>query len=56
VHINYLAVLTAAVSTFVIGGLWYSPALFRRSWMAANGFAEADLAKGGARKILGAWR
>ena len=52
-HINYLAVLAAAVSTFVIGGLWYSPALFHRSWMSANGFAEADLAKGSAGKIFG---
>ena len=29
-QINYLAVLTAAISTFVIGGLWYSPVLFHR--------------------------
>ena len=47
-QINYFAVLTAAISTFVIGGLWYSPALFHRAWMSANGLTEADLAKGGA--------
>jgi hypothetical protein len=29
-QINYLAVLAAAVSTFLIGGLWYSPAMFQR--------------------------
>lgn len=52
-HINYLAVLVAAVSTFVIGGLWYSPVLFQRGWMSANGFTEADLAKGSAAKIFG---
>ena len=52
-HINYLAVLAAAVSTCVIGGLWYSPALFHRSWMSSNGFAEADLTKGSAGKIFG---
>ena len=33
-HINYLAVLAAAVSTFVIGGLWYSPVMFQRGWIA----------------------
>jgi hypothetical protein len=52
-HINYVAVLTAAVSTFVIGGLWYSPLMFHGAWMSANGFSEADLAKGGAGRIFG---
>ena len=52
-QINYLAALAAAISTFVIGGLWYSPALFHRAWMSANGLTEADLARGGATKIFG---
>ena len=41
--INYFAVLAAALSTFVLGGLWYSPLLFGKAWMRANGFTEADL-------------
>lgn len=41
--INYLAVLVAAISTFLIGGLWYSPLLFGKAWMNANGFSEAEL-------------
>lgn len=41
--INYLAVLAAAVSTFVLGGLWYSPLLFGKTWMQANSFTDADL-------------
>jgi hypothetical protein len=53
VHINYAAVVAAAVSTFVIGGLWYSPAMFHRAWMSANGFTEADLARGSAARIFG---
>ena len=52
-HINYLAVFAAALSTFVIGGLWYSPALFHRAWMSANGFGEADLARGNEARIFG---
>ncbi len=32
VDINYLAVLTAAASSFLLGGLWYSPALFGNVW------------------------
>lgn len=42
-NINYLAVLAAAVSTFVLGGLWYSPLLFGKTWMRANSFTDADL-------------
>src|SRR5688572_33505508 len=41
--INYLAVLVAALSTFILGGLWYSPLLFGKAWMRANNFAEDDL-------------
>jgi hypothetical protein len=51
--VNYLAVVAAAVSTFVIGGLWYSPLLFQKAWMTANGFGEADLQKGGMGMIFG---
>lgn len=41
--INYLAVLVAALSTFILGGLWYSPMLFGKVWMRANNFTDADL-------------
>ncbi len=34
---NLWAVLMAAVSSFLLGGLWYSPALFGRAWNVANG-------------------
>lgn len=30
--INVWAVLVAAVSSFLLGGLWYSPVLFGRRW------------------------
>jgi hypothetical protein len=51
--LNLLAVLVAAISAFLIGGLWYSPALFQRAWMRANNLSEADLNAGGAAKIFG---
>ncbi len=41
--INYFAVLAAALSTFVLGGLWYSPMLFGKAWMRANNFSDSDL-------------
>ena len=34
---NVWAVLVAAVSSFLVGGLWYPPALFGRIWNAENG-------------------
>jgi len=42
--INWLAVFAAAISAFIIGGLWYGP-LFGKAWMHANGYTEEDLAK-----------
>jgi hypothetical protein len=52
-HINWMAVVAAAVSTFVLGGLWYSPALFGRAWMSVNHLNDADLAKSNMAKIFG---
>ena len=52
-HVNWLAVIVAALSTFALGGLWYSPILFGRAWMSANGLTEAELAKGNMAKIFG---
>ena len=52
-HINWLAVLAAAISTFALGGLWYSPALFGRAWMSVNNLSNADLAKSNMAKIFG---
>ena len=51
--LNVLAILGAALVTFVVGGLWYSPALFHRPWMRANRFADADLAGGNMAMIFG---
>lgn len=45
-EINYLAVGVAAISSFFIGGLWYSPLLFQKQWMKENGFSEEDLKSG----------
>jgi len=42
-EINWLAVVAAALSTFVIGGLWYSPILFGRVWLRANGFTDTQV-------------
>jgi surface polysaccharide O-acyltransferase-like enzyme len=36
-HINDLAVLVAGLVIFFLGGLWYSPALFAKRWIALQG-------------------
>jgi len=53
--VNYLAVLAAAVSAFVLGGLWYSPILFAKQWMAYTGneCAEGEKPKGNISVIFG---
>jgi hypothetical protein len=39
IDVNWLAVLIAAIATFMLGGLWYGP-LFGHIWRAAEGQAE----------------
>ena len=36
-NVNALAVLVAAILSLVLGALWYSPVLFGKQWMAAQG-------------------
>jgi hypothetical protein len=52
-HLNFWAILVAALSTFVLGGIWYSPAAFGKAWMKENGLTEEDLKKGSMAKIFG---
>jgi Protein of unknown function (DUF1761) len=51
--INWLAVLAAGISAFVVGGVWYSPALFGKAWMADNNLTEEQIKKGNFTKIFG---
>ena len=37
VHVNYWAVLVAAVAVVGLGWLWYSPLLFFKPWMRLRG-------------------
>ena len=43
-ELNFLAILSAAVSSFVVAGLWYSNSLFAKDWMTENNFTAEDLA------------
>lgn len=50
--INWLAVLVAAVSSFIIGGLWYGP-LLGKAWMRASGVSEEETREGNMAMIFG---
>jgi uncharacterized protein DUF1761 len=45
--VNYVAVLVSAIVIFLLGGLWYSPLLFAKPWMALQGKTREQLEAGG---------
>lgn len=49
--INIWAVFAAAISSFVLGGLWYSPILFLNPWNKAMGRSAED--NGHPAKVFG---
>jgi len=51
--LNWFAIIIAALSNFLIGGLWYSPMLFGKIWMKENGFTDDDMKKGNMAKTFG---
>lgn len=51
--LNIWAVLVSALSAFLIGGLWYSPALFANIWMKEAGINEEQIQNANMPKIFG---
>jgi len=51
-NINWLSVVLAAISAFLIGGIWYGP-LFGKSWMTEFGVSEADIKNRSIPKTFG---
>lgn len=52
-EINLVAVGVAGLSAFLLGGLWYSPLLFAKSWMRSTGQSEEKLRSGSPAVIFG---
>jgi len=52
-EISWLAVALCAISSLVLGGVWYSPALFARTWQQAAGLSDDELKSGNMAKIFG---
>lgn len=51
--LNLLAIVAAAASTFLLGGLWYSPILFARSWMREAGLTEEQTRQAPMARVFG---
>ena len=51
--VNHLAVLLAALSAFVVGGVWYSPLLFATQWASLTGQSAERLQSGSMPMIFG---
>jgi len=50
---NILAILVAALSSFVVGFVWYNPKVFGTIWMKEAGLTQEQLEKGNMLKIFG---
>jgi len=51
--INWPAVFVAALSAFMVGGLWYSPKVFGTAWMTDNNLTQEEVQKGSKAEIFG---
>jgi hypothetical protein len=51
--INWPAVLVAALSAFMVGGVWYSSLLFGNAWLVDSKLTNEDIARGNKAKIFG---
>jgi hypothetical protein len=52
-NLNWLAIFVAAVSAFVLGGLWYSPLMFVKRWMKETGITEEKTKQTNMLKVFG---
>lgn len=51
--VNLIAVLLCGVSSLVLGGIWYSPALFAKPWQRAAGLSDEQAQSGNMAMIFG---
>lgn len=51
--INWLAVIVAALSAFLVGGIWYSPALFANAWITDSKLTADELKAGSKLRSFG---
>jgi hypothetical protein len=51
--INWPAVLVAALSAFLVGGIWYNPKVFGTAWMIDSKLTHDDMKRGNNARIFG---
>lgn len=51
--INWLAIVVAGLSAFMVGGIWYSKALFGNAWMTDSNLTTEQIRDGNKGKIFG---
>lgn len=49
---NFIAVLIAALATFILGGVWYSPLMFKNAWLDGCGLTDIDLQNAAMGKVF----
>lgn len=52
-NVNWVAVVVAVLPSFVIGSVWYMPAVFGKYWMKASGLKQKDFEDANFFKSLG---
>jgi hypothetical protein len=51
--VNLIAVLLCAVSSLLLGGIWYSPLLFAKAWQRGAGLSDEQAKSGNMALIFG---
>lgn len=51
--LNFIAIAVSALSSFILGGLWYSPLMFGKAWMKETGITEESTKKQNMAKTFG---
>lgn len=51
VQVNWLGIVLAALSTMLVGGIWYAKAVFGKQWMKMVGLSDKDVETGAAKAL-----
>lgn len=52
-EMNWIAIFVSALTTLVVGFIWYNPKVFGTIWMKENGLTQEELRSGNMLKIFG---
>ena len=52
-NVNWIAVLVCGVSSLALGGIWYSPLLFGKTWQRLAGVSDEQAKSGNMAMIFG---